>query len=110
VSRVRDSLRTKLESALAPTRLEILDESASHNVPPGAESHFRVRVVSPLFRGERLLARHRRVHAAVAEELAGSVHALALETLTPEEDAASPGTIGASPPCLGGERPGSSAS
>jgi len=46
-------------------------------------------VVSEAFAGKSLLERHRMVNAALAEELAGHVHALAVSALTPEERAAS---------------------
>jgi len=51
---------------------------------PG-ETHFRVRIVSPVFAGLSRVERQRRVYAALSDELASSVHALALTTLTPEE-------------------------
>ncbi len=98
---VRDRIESKLTAALAPSRLEILDETGSHNVPPDSESHFRVTVVADAFAGEALLARHRRVNRALAEELAGPVHALALHTYTPQEWAERGGAP-ESPPCRGG--------
>jgi BolA family transcriptional regulator, general stress-responsive regulator len=66
------------------------DESHRHaghaGARPEGESHFRVEVVAAAFVGESRIARQRRVYALLAEELAGPVHALALTTLTPEED------------------------
>lgn len=71
-------------------RLEIVDESHKHEGHagwrPGGETHFRVRVVAPCFRGESRVGRQRMVYEALAEELADRVHALQLTTLTPEED------------------------
>jgi BolA protein len=89
---VADTMRTKLEAALAPSRIEIVDESHRHaghaGARPGGESHFRVLVVSAAFTGLNRVARHRLVNAALAAELAGPVHALALETYAPGEPAA----------------------
>jgi BolA protein len=100
---VRSTIETKLRAALDPEHLEILNESGSHAVPAGSESHFRLRVVSRAFDGQRLIERHRAVNRLLAAELAGSIHALALETLTPEEWAARGGAGRESPPCLGGD-------
>lgn len=90
--RVVDRIRTKLTEALQPTRLAIRDESHRHaghvGARPEGETHFHVEVVSAAFAGENRVARQRRVYALLAEEMAGPVHALALTTLTPEEDAA----------------------
>ncbi len=87
---VMDVLIEKLTRALAPLRLEIEDESESHRGHKGASGggHFRVFVVSAAFEGKGLVARHRLVYDAVAAEMTGLVHALALQTLTPDEDAA----------------------
>ena len=62
--------------------LEVINESGNHNVAPGSESHFKVVLVAAEFEGQRLLARHRRVNGVLADELADSVHALALHTYT----------------------------
>lgn len=96
-------IEAKLAAALAPAHLEVVNESGNHNVPDGAETHFKVVVVAERFAGERLLARHRHVHRALAEELAGGVHALALHTYTQAEWQARFGDAPMSPPCLGGD-------
>lgn len=89
--RVAPVMQKKLEDALKPTRLDIIDEShrhaghAGHN--PDGESHFRVEIVSEAFNGKSRVDRHRMVNALLAEELAGRVHAMALVTLTPDEEA-----------------------
>jgi BolA protein len=86
---VAETIRVKLVAALRPARLVIKDESHLHaghaGARDGGESHFRVLVVSPLFEGQPQVARQRAVNAALKEELAGPVHALALKTLTPAE-------------------------
>lgn len=82
-------IRDKLTAALAPERLEILNESglhAGHHGSPGTgESHFRVLVVSVRFTGLSRVERHRIVNRALAAELAGGVHALAIKAFAPEE-------------------------
>ncbi len=98
---IENDIRNKLQSALQPEHLEVINESNNHSVPPGSESHFKVVIVSNEFNHKQLVARHRLINKILAEELAGSIHALALHTLTPEEWAAT-GTAPASPPCMGG--------
>lgn len=100
----QESIEEKLAIALTPEHLQVLNESNNHNVPPGSETHFKVVVVSRLFAGERLLARHRRINALLADELAGGVHALALHTYTEDEWQRRFGDVPMSPPCLGGGR------
>jgi BolA protein len=86
---VAERLREKLEAGFAPVALEIEDESSRHaghsGAREGGESHFRVRIVSDAFAGLSRVERQRRVYAAVNEEIAAGLHALALTTLTPEE-------------------------
>ena len=101
---LKDAIEEKLAAALAPRHLQVVNESDGHNVPAGSQTHFKVVVISPLFEGERLLARHRRVNAALADELAGGVHALALHTYTSDEWQRRFGDAPMSPPCLGGGR------
>ena len=87
--KVAEAIRAKLVAALAPVALDVVDESHRHaghaGAREGGESHFRVRVVPDAFAGKPRVQRHRLVNAALAEELAGPVHALALETLAPDE-------------------------
>lgn len=86
-----DRIRTKLTEAFAPAALDIEDESARHaghaGAAPGGETHFRVRIVSAAFAGMGRVERQRRVYAVLASELSERVHALALETRTPDEAA-----------------------
>ncbi|MFC7054316.1 BolA family protein [Hansschlegelia quercus] len=86
---VRDRIEQTLAEALAPERLEIVDESHLHaghaGARPEGETHFRVRVVSAAFSGMSRIDRHRRVNALLASELAGPIHALAIDARAPEE-------------------------
>lgn len=101
---VAASIERKLIQGLDLMHLEVVNESGNHNVPPGAESHFRVVVVADEFNGRRLLERHRRIHALLEEELAGEVHALAVHAYTAQEWRRRFGGAPRSPPCLGGEK------
>ena len=99
---VEAEITEKLINTLTPQHLEVINESHMHNVPPGSESHFKVVVVSDNFQGKMLVARHRMINQALAEELEGPIHALALHTMTPDEWAAKGGAAPVSPPCMGG--------
>ena len=98
---MQKTIVSKLEKALSPEHLEVIDESHMHNVPEGSESHFKVVIVSNDFKNKMLLARHRMVNKALEDELKGSVHALALHTMTMEEWF-DKGKAADSPPCEGG--------
>ena len=102
----QQTIQQKLQQALSPIHLEVINESHMHNVPEGSESHFKVVVVSEAFEGEKLIARHRQVNQVLREELAGGIHALALHTMTPEDWFSRGGTVEDSPPCLGGSKRG----
>jgi len=99
-----DQIREALEAALSPAHLEVADESHMHNVPKGAESHFNVFVVAETFDGQRAVARHQSVYKALKQQMAGSVHALALKTLSPAEWEQQGGGAATSPQCLGGSK------
>ncbi len=91
--KVKDSIRTKLEAALAPVQIEVLDDSAKHaghmlhpgGVEPRGETHFTVKVVSQAFAGKNRIERHRMVNALLAQELAEGLHALAIQAKAPGE-------------------------
>ncbi|WP_338520143.1 BolA/IbaG family iron-sulfur metabolism protein [Alteromonas gracilis] len=101
---VKAFLEEAIQNSLSPLYLEVLDESFMHNVPEGAQSHFKVTVVSDTFEGQRLLARHRAINALAAPALDGPVHALALHTYTLKEWEARGGQSLTSPNCLGGSK------
>jgi BolA protein len=101
---LEDRLRRKLDDAFSPEYLNVLNESGRHNVPPGSESHFRVTIVSDRFDEASRIERHRLVHRLLEEELAGPIHALAVEALTPEEWQRKGGVAATSPDCRGGDR------
>jgi len=98
-------LRERLTAALAPiVHIELVNESYKHAVPAGAESHFKVLVVSPAFEGKSHIQRHRLVNDAARGGDAGSalpVHALSISAKTPEQWGAGAG-IHDTPNCKGG--------
>ncbi len=86
-------IESRLAADFAPLHLAVTDDSARHaghaGAQPGGQTHYSVLLVSAAFRGQSRVARSRAVHAALADEFAGGLHALALTLRTPEEAAAS---------------------
>lgn len=72
-----DVIEAKVRAVLPEATIDIRDL--------GGGDHLSVRVVSASFLGKSRVARHRMVYAALVEEMKGPIHALQLETLTPEE-------------------------
>lgn len=75
-------MEQRLTEALAPSHLEVIDESESHRghsgFQEGGESHFRLVIQSDALTGTRI-AKHRALHAAIGKDLMGDIHALAIE-------------------------------
>jgi BolA protein len=86
---VSERIQAKLAAAFAPTRLDVVDDSDRHHGHAGhregGESHFNVTIQAQAFAGQSRVARQRLVHQALAEELAGPVHALSIVALAPGE-------------------------
>lgn len=99
---VQTAIETKLKDQFKPEHLSVENESHMHSVPPNSETHFKVVLVSADFDGKRKVARQQSVYAALAEEIAGPVHALAMHTYTPSEWLEA--NVPDSPNCLGGSK------
>jgi len=84
-----DVIRERLEQALSPVQLKILDESAHHaghsGATPEGETHFRVEIISKHFEGLSRVARHRLVYAALDGVFSEGLHAIEIYTKTPGE-------------------------
>ena len=101
---MKEQITQRLTQEFSPLHLEVIDESHTHNVPEGSESHFKVTLVTEEFNEQPLIRRHRAVNAALAGDIQSAIHALALHTLTPEEWFAKGGEVPQSPECLGGSK------
>ena len=73
-----DDIIAKIRAALPDAQVEMQDLT-------GTADHWKATIVSGAFSGMSLLARHRLVMAALAEEMKGPIHALTLDVKTPEE-------------------------
>ncbi|XP_028779098.1 protein BOLA1, chloroplastic-like [Neltuma alba] len=84
-------IKTKLQSALEATVLEVEDVSYQHaghaamKGTSGQETHFNLKIVSPKFDGQSLVKRHRMVYDLLADELQSGLHALSIVAKTPQE-------------------------
>ena len=99
---MEEQIRAKIEQAFQPQVLGITNESHMHS-GPASDSHFKLLIVSDVFEGLRPVARHQKVYATLAEELAGEVHALALHTHSSAEWAKN-NQVPDSPNCRGGSK------
>jgi BolA family transcriptional regulator, general stress-responsive regulator len=80
-----EDLHARLVERLAPTELEVIDESADHaghvgSNGTGSGTHFRVRIAAPAFEGRPRVARHRLVYDCLQDFIDQGLHALAIET------------------------------
>ena len=81
-------MRARLDLALAPTALEILDEGHKHVGHAGARDgrgHFALEIESPAFAGKSPLARHRQVYEALGDMMQTDIHALSIKARAPGE-------------------------
>ena len=86
---ISENIRSKLEAAFQPSHLVVEDDSGRHaghsGARAGGESHFNVTIEAAAFAGTAKVARQRMVYHALADELAGPVHALSVKALAPGE-------------------------
>ena len=79
-----EAIRRRLQTALAPTVLEIVDDSHRHAGHAGARDgrgHFSVRIASPAFAGLSPVARHRAVYDALGDLMQTDIHALSIHVV-----------------------------
>jgi len=86
---VKQLIEERLGQGLSPTTLVVSDDSGRHaghaGHRPGAETHFRVELVSPAFSGKSRLERHRLVNDLLKDAFGAGMHALELKAKAPEE-------------------------
>ncbi|MEZ5571629.1 MAG: BolA/IbaG family iron-sulfur metabolism protein [Halioglobus sp.] len=101
---VQQDIERQLQDRFTPVYLDVANESHMHSVPPNSETHFKVVLVSASFDGCRQVSRHQQVYAALAPQLEGPVHALALHTYSPQEWQQREHAAPISPQCRGGSK------
>jgi len=80
-------IRQRLNDALQPQSLEVMDEGHLHRGHEGAKDgrgHFRLKIVSPVFAGKTMVQRHRLVYQAMGELMQTDIHALAIDAAAPD--------------------------
>ena len=83
-----ERIRSRIQQALAPSVLELSDDSHLHAGHAGAASgggHYSVKLVSEKFEGVKLVMRHRLVYDSVHDMMKTEIHALAITALAPSE-------------------------
>ncbi len=99
-----ERIEAMLGEALELAHLEVIDESSGHNVPTGAESHFKVVAVGEVFDGQSRINRHRQLNQILQPEFDTGMHALALHIYDPQQWLEKFGQAPMSPPCAGGDK------
>jgi BolA protein len=86
---VATEMLARLNSALSPTRIELIDDSEQHRghggYNPAGESHFSLRIESPAFAGKNRVERQRMIYAALGDLMRDRVHALSIKAAAPGE-------------------------
>lgn len=88
MSSMPELIKARLVATFSPTECEVDDDSALHAGHPGAASgggHYRIRLVTSVFEGKNLIARHRLVYDCLSDLLKKEIHALAIAANTPSE-------------------------
>ena len=79
----------RLNSALSPSRVELIDDSEQHRghggYNPDGESHFTLRIESPAFTGKSRVERQRMIYTALGDLMRERVHALSIKASAPGE-------------------------
>ncbi len=99
----QEEMVARLQEALDPVHLEVINESHMHSVPKGSETHFKVVVASARFEGKSRIDRHRAVQRALDDAFRAGLHALTITAFSPAEWQSDP-SVQPSPPCLGGSK------
>ncbi|TYG35007.1 BolA/IbaG family iron-sulfur metabolism protein [Lonepinella koalarum] len=97
----QQALAQRLMAEFQPHFVKVENESYMHNSGKGANSHFKIVLVSDKFNGIRQVARHRLIYQLFAQDLANGIHALALHTYTLTEWQNLQGNYPKSPTCAG---------
>jgi BolA protein len=86
---VAAEMLARLNSALLPTNIELIDDSEQHRghggYNPAGESHFTLKIESSAFVGKNRVERQRLIYAALGELMRERVHALSIKAKAPGE-------------------------
>ena len=86
---VATEMLRRLNSALSPTKVELIDDSEQHRghggYNPAGESHFTLKIESAAFEGKSRVERQRMIYGALGELMDSRVHALSIRATAPGE-------------------------
>ena len=86
---VATEMLRRLNSALSPTRISLIDDSENHRghggYNPSGESHFSLEIESAAFAGKSRVERQRMIYKALGELMKERVHALSIRATAPGE-------------------------
>ena len=74
---IKEDIENNLKTSLDVIFLEVINESNTHNVPDGAESHFKITIVSDIFEDMRPVQRHQKIYEILKVEMK-KIHAIAI--------------------------------
>ncbi len=98
-------IEQKLREFFSPLMIQLINESHLHAVPKGSETHWNLAMVSSRFAGKSRIERHQAVYEVLEKEIRGTIHALTMKLITPDEWSAAGGaTDNRSPLCRGGSK------
>jgi len=87
---VATEMLARLNAALSPTAIELVDDSEQHRghggYNPAGESHFSLRIESPAFADKSRVERQRMIYAALGDLMRERVHALSIRATAPGEN------------------------
>ena len=73
-----DKIQALIQQALPGSEVEVQDMT-------GTQDHFQALVISPSFSGKTMVEQHQMVYRALGENMKQAIHALSLQTYTPEQ-------------------------
>jgi BolA protein len=82
-------IKQKLNQAINPESIEIIDDSAAHAGHAGARKgggYFNVTIVAAAFNDKTLVQRHQLIYQALGDMMKSEIHALGINALTPSEN------------------------
>ena len=86
---VASEMLRRLNSSLAPSRIQLSDDSEQHRghggYNPAGESHFSLTIESPAFAGKSRVERQRMIYSALGDLMKERVHALSIRATAPGE-------------------------
>lgn len=86
---VASEMLRRLNSALSPTYVDLVDDSEQHRghggYNPSGESHFSLEIESAAFAGKSRVERQRMVYHALGDLMEERVHALQIRARAPGE-------------------------